>query len=365
MTTAQEIQEIRGLARDFADSALRPHTERWDAERSLDDSVVAQLAELGFFGMLVADADGGMGFDLATYAAALEELARGEPAVALLVAHAAIAAEYITRVGTDLQRDRWLGPLAAGDVTACLAFFEDHPGDDTAASPTMRAQQTGDGWDLRGRKRWVTNGDRADLAVVLAASDAGSVLFAVPRDAGFSAGPAARTMGLRAVSLVDLDFDAPALDGEHLLGEAGDARHDGNALGRISAAAVAVGIAQAALEHAVRYAAEREQFGVPIRSFEGIRHKLAEMATRTVAARSMVERAARRQHDATAAAMAKLAAAESAMYVTTEAVQIFGGYGYMRDYPVEKLMRDAKAMQIIHGPSETQRLYIADSLYRE
>lgn len=360
--TTQEILEVRALARDFAGTALRPNAERWDAARSLDPPVVAQLAELGFFGMLIADADGGMGFDLATYAAALEELAWGEPAVALLVAQSAIAADFIARCGGDGLRERWLGAMATGEATGCLAFSEDPPGHEPT-NVTTRAERAGEGWRIRGRKRWVTNGDRADLAIVLADRDRGAALFAVPRAAGFSSGQPALTMGLRAVSMVDLEFQVDALGAEHLLAEPGEQRQDTDVLGRVSAGAIAVGIAQAALDHAIGYAAEREQFGVAIRRFDGIRHKLAEMATRTVSARHMVERAAGRPDDAMAAAMAKLSAAECAMYVTTEAVQIFGGYGYMRDYPVEKLMRDAKATQIMHGPSEAQRLFIADALY--
>jgi alkylation response protein AidB-like acyl-CoA dehydrogenase len=216
------------------------------------------------------------------------------------------------------------------------------------------------GWLLAGTKPWVTNGAAADLAVVLAGGGPDEALFLVD-SAAWSAGKPWLTSGLRTVPVVPLVFeDAPAVR----LQTDSAARSVADTAGRLPVAAIAVGIAQAALEHAVRYAAEREQFGRPIRSFEGIQFKLAEMATRIAAARALVERAAMTGR-ADFASMAKLAAGSCAMFVTTEAVQIFGGYGYMRDYPVEKLMRDAKAMEIVHGTSEVQRLLIAASLYTD
>jgi alkylation response protein AidB-like acyl-CoA dehydrogenase len=363
MTEGHAIQEVRGLARDFAATKLRPNTEEWDAAGALDDSVLPELAELGFFGMLVPEADGGMGLDAATYVAALEEIAWGEPAAALLVAQSVVAADLVLHYGDDAQRARWLAPLASGELLGCLALADENRAD-TDEDSAARAERAGDGWRLAGCKKWVANGERAGLAVLLATTGDGlHALFTVPREAGFRAGPRVTTLGLRAAPLVELDFSGLVLDdGHRLAGFAGDAQV-ADSIGRLSAAAMAVGISQAALEHATGYAAEREQFGVPIRSFEGIQHKLAEMATRTLGARLLLERAASRPDDAAATAMAKLAAAECAMYVTTEAVQVFGGYGYMRDYPVEKLMRDAKATQIIHGPSEVQRLLIAQALY--
>jgi alkylation response protein AidB-like acyl-CoA dehydrogenase len=354
-------EEIRALAREFAAAELRPHTERWDRERALDPGIIAKIAELGFFGMLVPESDGGMGFDAGTYAVALEELAWGEPAVALVVAHSAIAADLIARLGSAAQRERWLPPLAAGEITGCIAYSEDEPHSPLDTLQT-RAERVGDGWRVRGRKRWVAHGGHADLALVLAGTPDGAALCILPRDAGVESGQPLATLGMRAAALVDLEIDA-RVDQDALIELGGTDPRDDDSLGRLSTAAIAVGIAQAALDHAVRYSGEREQFGRPIRSFEGIQHKLADMLTRTLGARCLVERAAALPENATASAAAKLAAAECAMYVTTEAVQIFGGYGYMRDYPVEKLMRDAKATQLMHGPSEVQRLRIAESLH--
>jgi alkylation response protein AidB-like acyl-CoA dehydrogenase len=357
----QEIQEIRALAREFAAAELRPHTEQWDAEAALGAGVVKMIAELGFFGMLVPESEGGMGFDAVTYAAALEELAWGEAGVAVLVAHSVMAADLIVKHGSGLQKQSWLGPLAAGELTGCIAFAEGADGSRSSGRRT-RARSDGDGWLLNGRKSWVTNGDGAAVAIVLAATDEGPALFIVPAADMNVAGRAA-TLGLRSVAVVDVDLDA-RLDNDCLLTRL-DSEPDGGGdwLGRLSTATIAVGIAQAALDHAIRYAGEREQFGRPIRMFEGIQHKLAEMATRVTAARALVGRSAADPADVSASAMAKLLAAECAMYVTSEAVQVFGGYGYMKDYPVEKLMRDAAATGIMHGSSETQRLRIAQSLY--
>jgi acyl-CoA dehydrogenase len=363
MTEEHALQEIRGLARDFAATKLRPFTETWDAAGALDESVLTELAELGFFGMLVPEAEGGMGFSAATYVAALEEIAWGEPAVALLVAQSVIAADLVLRCGDAAQREQWLAPLATGARLGCLAFADESHAD-AAAETIVRATPAGSGWRLSGRKKWVTNGARADLVMLRVDGDDGPALFVVPREAGYAVLAPVATLGMRAAPLVELDFDGVELNDSHRLAAYSAAAAAGAAgTGRLSVAALAVGIAQAALEHALQYAAEREQFGVPIRSFAGIQHKLAEMATRTAGARLLLERAATMPDDVSASAMAKLAAAECAMFVTTEAVQIYGGYGYMRDYPVEKLMRDAKATQIMHGPSEVQRLLIAQALY--
>lgn len=363
MSTTPEILEVRGLARDFAAAELRPNAERWDADRAIDDDVAAKIAELGFFGMLVPEESGGMGFSLSTYTGALEELAWGEPAVALLVAQSVIAADVLARFGGS-HHGELLAGLASGEQQGCIAFAEDESSTDSHVD--AKGVQGGDGWTLTGTKRWVTNGTGASVAIVLAETSGSPALFALTPDMGYSTGEPAATMGLRAVPVVSLDLNTVKAPAAARLDWSGsDPRAALDPLGSLSAAAIAVGIAQAALEHAVRYAAEREQFRRPIRTFEGIQFKLAEMATRTAAARALVDRAAARPDDMAAAAMAKLAAGSCAMYVTTDAVQIFGGYGYMRDYPVEKLMRDAKATEMLHGTSEMQRLRIAAALYAD
>ncbi|MFP4623407.1 MAG: acyl-CoA dehydrogenase family protein [Gemmatimonadota bacterium] len=366
-----ETQEIRELARQFAEGELRPNVERWDHDAALDPATLQQLGELGFFGMLVPEAHGGMGFDRATYLAALEELSWGEPAVGLtLSTHSAFAVTLLARYGTPEQRDRWLPELATGERLGCLAVSEAEAGSDAAALAAT-AERHGDDWVLSGTKKWVTNGRIAGLALVLARTGGegpdGVSAFLVPTDVvGWVVEARESTMGLRPLEVVTVRLDGIRLAGDALLGDEGAGFRLATAgydLGRLGIAAQAVGIAQAALDHALAYADERHQFGRALREFEAIQFKLADMATGVAAARSLLEWAAG-QEGTGAPSMAKLFCSETAMAVTTEAVQIFGGYGYMRDYPVEKLMRDAKATEIYEGTNEIQRVVIARELYR-
>ncbi len=358
----QDMQEIQTLAREFAQAELRPHIERWDHERTIDASVRDQIAELGFFGMVVPEPFGGMGFDAATYAVALEQLAWGEPAVAVLVAQSAIAASLIDRHGSDAQKRQWLESLASGAVLPCFAMAEAEAGSDLSNIET-KAKRDKDGWTLSGRKAWVTNPGTAGLALVLARTDEHPKLFLAQKDAGWKIGARENTPGLCPLEIADVQLDEVRVGNDALL-EARAALPSAPTgdLGRLSIAAISVGLSQAALEHAIAYADQREQFGTKLRHFEGLQYKLADMAVRVEAARQLTRYAAAEQ-DAKLIAMAKLFASESAMWVTTQAVQIFGGYGYMRDYPVEKLMRDAKAMELLEGANELQRVYIAQALY--
>jgi alkylation response protein AidB-like acyl-CoA dehydrogenase len=358
----EALREIRTLARQFASEQLRPHVERWDHERTIDGDAIAQLAELGFFGMRIPEAFGGMEFDLPTCTAALEELAWGEPGVALLVARSAIAADIVLRHGSDEQKRRWLERFASGDVVGCTAF-----GGDAAATDVV-AREEGGGWGLHGTASFVVNGRSADLCLVRAALDGGrdERLFLVPTGTtGYTVSGRDATLGFRTLDIVNVTFDGVRVDHEAALPDAPAASvADGTDLGRLSVAAIALGIAQAALDHALAYAAERQQFGQTLRSFEGIQHKLADMTIRVHAARALVATAAAAP-DALATAIAKVVASEVAMEVATEAVQIFGGYGYMRDYPVEKLMRDAKGTEIMEGANLRLRGVIAARLYAE
>ena len=370
MSETIDTAQVRELAREFAAAELRPHVEHWDRERELPAQTLDQLAELGFYGMLVPDEFGGMGFDLPTYVGALEELAWGEPVVALLLSIHNAFGSLLVEHGTDAQKARWLEAMAAGRERVCFALSEAEAGSDAGAL-TTRATRDGDGWRIVGRKKWVTHGSRATVALVAARTgDAGArgiSLFAVPIGpdaAGVHVAERETTMGLRAADVVTLELDV-RVDGDALIGQEG--KGFGYAMrgldrGRLGIAAQAIGIAQAALEHARAYAAERKQFDKALREFEAIQFKLAEMATRIAAARALLDRAAR-ELSTERSAMAKLFASETAMWVTTQAVQIFGGYGYMRDYPVEKLMRDAKATEIYEGTSEIQRVVIARALY--
>jgi alkylation response protein AidB-like acyl-CoA dehydrogenase len=371
MTTA-EILEIKQLARQFAEAELRPHVEKWDHDAALDPQALAQLAELGFFGMLIPEAYGGMEFDLPTYVSVMEELAWGEPSVALTVAATSFVANLIVRHGTDEQKRRWLEPIARGEIIACFAMSEDDAGSDGAAL-SARATRAGDDWVLDGDKKWVTNGRAAQLALVLARTGSGDSgvrgigAFLVPTDtAGYQVGRRETTMGFRPLEIVSVKLDNLRLSPEHVLGEPAQGFLYASQtldVGRLAISAIAVGIAQAALDHAVGYADIREQFGEKLRKFEGLQFKLAEMATRVEAARALLQRAAA-EPTPKLSSMVKLFASEAAMWVTTQAVQVYGGYGYMRDYPVEKLMRDAKATEILEGTNEIQRVLIARELYR-
>lgn len=355
--------EIRQLARQFAESELRPHVEKWDHDGALAPAALAHLAELGFFGMLVPEAHGGMEFDLPTYVSALEEIAWGEPATALTLAITSFVAQQINASGTDQQKHAWLEKIAGGDVVACFALAEEEAGADATALVT-RATRTGDGWTIKGVKQWVTNGRLAKLALVIANTDDGPRAFLVPTNSpGYRVTHREQTLGLRPIDIATVEFDNVQVDAQSVLTVPSAEQLGASDVGALAVAAISVGICQSALDHAIRYADVREQFQAKLRAFEGIQFKLADMAMRTEAARALLEKAAA---DPTPAlcAMSKVFASEAAMWVTTNAVQIFGGYGYMRDYPVEKLMRDAKAMEILEGSNEIQRVKIARELYK-
>jgi alkylation response protein AidB-like acyl-CoA dehydrogenase len=370
--TSTQILEIKQLARQFAEAELRPHTEKWDHDAQLDPQVIGQLAELGFFGMLIPEAYGGMEFDLPTYVSVIEELAWGEPSVALTVAATSFVANLIVRNGSDEQKRRWLEPIARGEVLACFAMSEELAGSDGAALST-RATPEGESWVINGEKKWVTNGSTAQLALVLARTGnsengvRGIGAFLVPTDTdGYDIGKRETTMGFRPLAIVTVNFNQLRLGNDAVLGEPAQGFLYASQtldVGRLAISAIAVGIAQAALDYAVGYADIREQFGEKLRKFEGIQFKLAEMATRVEASRALLQAVAA-EPTSKMSSMIKFFASESAMWVTTQAVQIYGGYGYMRDYPVEKLMRDAKATEILEGTNEIQRVLIARELYK-
>ncbi|MEZ4423227.1 MAG: acyl-CoA dehydrogenase family protein [Gemmatimonadota bacterium] len=377
MALTQEQLELRALAREFAQSELRPHSARWDAERRLDADVHGKLAELGFFGMRVPEAYGGLGLDVPTYLTVLEQIAWGDASVALdLAIHNGPLVALLLGFADDAQKTRWLTPMASGDVLGAFALTEPQAGSDAAALST-RAERDGDGWRIRGRKRWVTNGARAGVVAVFARTGEGAHevgLFLVePGTDGYTVTGRETTLGLRATETVSVELDV-RVDGSALVGQPGAAfgyAMQALGVGRLGIAAQAVGIAQAALEHAVAYALGREQFDRPLAAFGAIQEKLATMAIRVGAARSLLEQTAAALDlpagpaalaPAAACAAAKVFASETAMYVADEAVQIFGGYGYMRDYPVEKLMRDAKGTEIYEGTNEVLRWIVARDL---
>ncbi len=322
-----EVQEIRALARQFAAERVRPHVERWDRDAAFDDDVIAQLAELGFLGLVVPEAAGGIGLGRSAFVAAVEELAAGNAAVALtVVLHSVVAVALAER---DAEA---AGALAAGELLG-----------------TMPIASSG----KDGVIRWVANAGRAHRLLV--PTDEGAQLF----DIDGASAEAEDLLGLRPLRVGQIDVTGR----KHEMLAYDPRSEDGAAaLARLGVAATAVGIARMALEHARDYAAQREQFGRPLRAFEGMQNKLADMTVLVRAAESLVERAAA-AGDASLSSAAKVFASEAAIEVTTQAVQVFGGYGYMRDYPVERLMRDAKATELMAEPNDRHRARIAAGLY--
>jgi len=377
-----EQREIRELARDFAEREIVPRAAAWDRGGGFDREVLDALAELGFLGMLVPSEYGGLDFDVPTYLVALEEIARGDASLALTVAiQNGPVAHILLAHGSEEQKSRWLPALAAGEKIAGFALSEAEAGSDPAGMST-RARLRDDMWCLSGSKKWVTNGSLADVVIVFARTDSagsgapiGAFLVATDAD-GYRVGEREKTMGLRASETVSVDLEGVRLEADRLVGSPADGL--GYALGaldlgRLGIAAQAVGIARAALEHATRYARERRQFGRPIAAFGAIRSKLAVMATKVAASRALAREGAEAWEASrsglgpglpvtASSAMAKLAASETAMWVTEEAVRIFGGYGFMREFPVEKLMRDAKGTEIYEGTSEILRLVVGRAL---
>jgi hypothetical protein len=377
----EEQKQIQSLAREFADNELRPHAEEWDREAHFPREVIASLGELGFLGMLIPEEWDGLGMDTSTYLVALEEIARGDASVAVAMSvHNSLPTQMILAHGTDAQKERWLRPMARGELLGGFALSEPEAGSDAAALQAQ-ATKTDGGWVLNGAKAWITNGSFGDVMVVMARTDTpgdrkgakGIGAFIVPTDAeGYIVGKKEDKMGQRASETVGIAFKELFVPDDQLLGEPGKGfiyALQGLDGGRLGIAALATGIAQAALEHSLSYATERKQFGTPIREFQGLQWKMANMAMRIEAARSLTHRAAAAKDAGEGvsmlSSMAKLFASEAAMFVATEAVQVHGGYGYVKEYPVERLFRDAKVTEIYEGTSEVQRTVIARELYKQ
>lgn len=382
MRLTDQQREIQALARDFAGGELRPRSAAWDEARALDPSVVRALGEVGFLGMRIPEAHGGLGLDVPTYLLVLEELAWGDAAVALSAAiHGGPVTHLLLRRGTPAQQERWLPLLASGETLGAFALSEPEAGSDAGAL-TARAEPSGGGWRLSGVKRWVTNGSSAGLVVVFARTGEGVSAFLVePSAPGYRVAGRERTLGLRASETVTVELDGVEVAGDALLGREGEglrAALEAVDVGRAGIAAQALGIARAAMEHAVGYALERRQFGKALADFGATQEKLAEMHRRITGARALTHQAGEALQAAeegghpragpdgvtVRAAAAKLAASETATWVADEAVQIYGGYGYMKDYPVERLLRDAKGTEIYEGTNEILRHVIAREILR-
>ncbi len=372
---SEEHEMIRKMVRDFAEKEVAPTAAERDEEERFDREIFDKMAELGLTGIPWPEEYGGIGSDYLAYAIAVEELSRVcASSGVVLSAHTSLASWPIYRFGTEEQKRKYLVPLARGTSIGAYALTEPGSGSDAASMKTTAVKQ-GDHYVINGSKIFITNGGVADIYIIFAVTDPekghrGISAFIVESTfPGFKLGKLETKMGIRSSPTAEIIFEDLIVPTENLLGEEGQGFKiammtlDG---GRNGIAAQAVGIAQGALDAAIRYAKERKQFNKPIIANQGISFKLADMATHVEAARLLTYQAAWLESKGLpygkASAMAKLFAGDTAMMVTTEAVQIFGGYGYTKDYPVERFMRDAKITQIYEGTQEIQRLVISRML---
>ncbi|AAP12204.1 MULTISPECIES: acyl-CoA dehydrogenase AcdA [Bacillus] len=372
---SEEHEMIRKMVRDFAKNEVAPTAAERDEEERFDRELFDQMAELGLTGIPWPEEYGGIGSDYLAYVIAIEELSRVCASTGVtLSAHTSLAGWPIFKFGTEEQKQKFLRPMAEGKKIGAYGLTEPGSGSDAGGMKTI-AKRDGDHYILNGSKIFITNGGIADIYVVFALTDPeskqrGTSAFIVESDTpGFSVGKKESKLGIRSSPTTEIMFEDCRIPVENLLGEEGQGFKvamqtlDG---GRNGIAAQAVGIAQGALDASVEYARERHQFGKPIAAQQGIGFKLADMATDVEAARLLTYQAAWLESEGLPygkeSAMSKVFAGDTAMRVTTEAVQVFGGYGYTKDYPVERYMRDAKITQIYEGTQEIQRLVISRML---
>ena len=366
---------LRDSVREFAEREIRPHVMAWDEAQHFPMALLPKLADLGLMGIQFPEALGGSGMSAVDYCLCIEELARVDPAIALSVAaHNGLAAAHIHMFGNEAQQQEFLVPLATGQVLGAWGLTEPTAGSDAAGTRTV-ARRDDDGWVIDGAKTFITHGNIAGVMVAMAVTDRsrgnrGISAFVVPAGTpGMRAGRKENKLGMRASETSEVIFENCRVPADALLGEAGQGFINTLQVldaGRIGIAALSVGLAQGAYDAARAYALQREQFGQPIASFQGIRWKLADLATKIDAARLLTLRAAALKdagvRTTRESSMAKLYASEVAVRAAEECVQIHGGYGFVKDYPAEKYFRDVKLLTIGEGTSEVQRLVIARQL---
>jgi alkylation response protein AidB-like acyl-CoA dehydrogenase len=373
----EDQQQIKRTIREFAEAELAPHVSEWDEAAHFPVDLRPKFAELGIMGVLVSEEYGGAGMGYIEYATIIEELSRVDPSIGLAIAaHNSLGAGHIFIAGSEAQKQKYLIPLAKGEHFAAWGLTEPSSGSDASSMRTTAYRRAG-GWVLNGSKNFITNATFAETTVVLAITDraAGShgiSAFIVERGTkGFSVAKKENKLGMRASDTASLVFDDCFLPNANLIGEPGQGFIQAMKVldgGRISIAALAVGIAQGAYEAALKYSKERNQFGRPIAEFQAIQFKLADMATQIDAARLLTYRSAAMKNagkpTTKESSMAKLFASEVAVRVSEESVQIHGGYGYIKDYPAEKYWRDSKLCTIGEGTSEIQRTVIARQILK-
>ncbi|MBI4481638.1 MAG: acyl-CoA dehydrogenase family protein [Acidobacteria bacterium] len=375
LTEEQEI--LRRTVRDFAEKEIAPHVMEWDEAQKFPHELIPKLAELGMMGSIFPPEYGGTGLSYVDYCMIVEELARVDGSVGLSVAaHTSLCSNHIYSFGTAEQKQKYLVPLASGAWIGAWGLTEPEAGSDAGGTKTT-AVRDGESWVLNGSKNFITHASFADVYVLMAVTDrsqgtAGISAFLIEKGTeGLVVGKKENKLGMRASDTASVHLQDCRLPADHLLGKEGEGFKNCLSVldgGRISIAALAVGMAQGALDASVRYAKERRQFGRPISEFQAIQQKIADLTVKIEAARWLTYRAAylkdRNQPLTRAASMAKLYAGEVAVVVAEQAVQIHGGYGFIKDYPAEKYYRDVKLCTIGEGTSEIQRLVIARQLLK-
>jgi alkylation response protein AidB-like acyl-CoA dehydrogenase len=375
-TFTDEQKQLRKSVREFAEGEIAPHVMEWDESSHFPSEILPKLAEMGLMGVIFPEEYGGAGLGYVEYATVIEELARVDGSVGLFVAaHNSLCSNHIYKFGSQEQRSKYLVPLAQGKKLGAWSLTEPEAGSDAGGTRTT-AVRDGQGWILNGSKTFTTNGTFADICVAMAVTDKsknshGISAFILEKGTpGFRPGKKENKLGMRASDTSEVIFSACRIPGENLLGPEGEGFISSLKIldgGRISIAALGLGMAQGALEAATRYAKDRRQFNQPIADFQAIQFKLADMATQVEAAHLLVYQAAwladqKNVRFTREASMAKYFAGEVAVQVAAECVQIHGGYGFIKDYPAEKYYRDSKLCTIGEGTSEIQKLVIARQL---
>ncbi len=376
--TSESTTMIGSSVKEFAARRIKPFSMEWDESQEFPRDLFKEMGQLGLMGVLVPDAYGGTGLGYEEYVEAIVELSKADPSIGLsMAAHNSLCTGHIMAFGDEEQKRRWLPRLASGEWIGAWGLTEPNTGSDAMRMLTT-AVDKGDHWLLNGAKCWITHGNSAEVAVVMVRtgelldSHGISALVVERGTEGWLQGRKENKLGMRCSETTEMIFKDCKVPKENLLGKVGDGFVQAMKIldgGRISIAALSLGIAKGALEAAVRYAGERQQFGKPIAEFQGIAFKLADMATEIEAAHLLTMEAAALKNEGKpvtkVSAMAKYYASEVAVRASTEAVQIFGGYGYTKDFPVEKYYRDSKLCTIGEGTSEIQKMVIARQLFKE
>ena len=375
--TLENLKMIADTARDFAEINIRPHIMEWDENQFFPKELFHQLGEMGFMGIIIPEEYGGSGLGYHEYVAIIDQISQVDPSIGLsIAAHNSLCTNHIYEFGTEEQRKKWLPQLASGQVIGAWGLTEHNTGSDAGGMSTT-AIKDGNEWIINGAKNFITHAISGDIAVVMTrtgkkGTSNNSTAFVLEKGMlGFSSGKKENKLGMRASETAELIFDNVRVPDSHRLGEIGDGFKQAMKIldgGRISIAALSLGIAKGAYKAALKYAKERHQFGKSISSFQAINFMLADMATEIEAAELLINRASElknnKQKLTKEGAMAKLYASEACVRIANNALQIFGGYGYTKDFPAEKYYRDSKLCTIGEGTSEIQRLVIGREITR-